>query len=274
MNDRRRNMRTVLPLAALLLLAPSAVLAATLAEDSFDYGNGVELDGQSGGSGWTGAWTAVTARTQVESAGLSCCGGPTPVGAASSSALEVIGGTNDNDVVVRQLSAGTGTTFYARVLVNLETGTLEENDFIVFWFDDNATAADAHDDAPNFVLKDSGTATELMARVGIGGEASTGQTPVLGTTYLLVAKFSHTGAAYNQVDVWLNPSYNGGVEPPADGTNSSATSGNSTITHVGVRTNSLEAGDTLRFGSLLIGDSWADVVPMGVPVELQSFGIE
>ncbi len=142
------------------------------------------------------------------------------------------------------------------------------NDFLVFWFDD--TAASSHGNVPNFVLKDS----ELMARVGFGGEASSGQTPVIGTTYLLVAKFNHTGTAYNQVDVWLDPDHNGGVEPAPDATNSSMTSSNGSITHVGVRTNNLEAGKIFRFGSLLIGDTWSDVVPAGVPVELQSFRIE
>ncbi len=266
-------MRIITVVAVLFLASSAGAFAATIAEDSFDYGSG-ELDGTSGGTGWTGNWAAVTARTEITATGLSCCGGSTPVGDGTSSALEVDGGTDDNDVIARQLSAGTSTTFYARVLVNFSAGTLQENDFIVFWFDDNNTSSDSHDDAPNFVLKDSGTATELMARVGVGGEASTGQTPVMGTTYLLVAKFTHTGAAYNQVDIWLNPSHNGGVEPAADATNSSATSGNSSIGYAGVRTNNLEAGDTFLFGSLLIGSTWSDVVPMGVPVELQSFGIE
>ncbi len=159
------------------------------------------------------------------------------------------------------------------MLIQLSAGSLQQNDFIVFWFDDNAGGG-AHDDVPNFVLKDTGSATELMARVDFGGEASTGTTPVMGTTYLLVAKFTHNGANYDEVDVWLDPSHNGGVEPAPDSSNTSATSSNGSISHVGIRTNSLEAGDSFLFGSLLIGDTWSDVVPMGVPVELQSFRVE
>ncbi len=265
-------MRTLIAAAVLLLISPMSALAATIAEDSFDYATG-ELNSQGGGTGWTGTWTADTGRTEIVATALSCCGGPTPVGNGTTNSLEVDGGANDNDLIVRQLSSGTSTTFYARILVQFSTGSLQENDFIVFWFDDNGGTG-VHDDAPNFVLKDSGSATELMARLGVGGEASTGVTPVMGTTYLLVAKFTHNGAAYDEVDVWLDPGHNGGVEPAPDASNTSVTSGNTSISHVGIRTNSLESGDSFLFGSLLIGDTWSDVVPAGVPVELQSFGIE
>jgi hypothetical protein len=266
------KMRFIIITAVLSVILSPGLLATVIAEDSLDYGSAVELNGQSGGTGWTGAWTADTARTEIESGTLNCCGGPSPVGDGSTSALEVIGGADNNEVISRQLSTGTNTTFYARVLVNLDAGTIEQDDFIVFWFDDNAGGG-SHSGAPNFVLKNTGSAAELVARVGVGNEASTGVTPVLGTTYLLVAKFTHTGVAYNQVDIWLNPNNNGGVEPIPDATNSSSISSNASVTHIGIRTNALEVGDIFRFGEIMLGDTWSDVVPGGTPVELQSFQI-
>ncbi len=79
-------MRALSVAAALLIILSAGASAATIAEDSFDYAAG-ELDGESGGTGWTGSWIAVTGRTEIESSGLSCCGGPTPVGDGTSTAL-------------------------------------------------------------------------------------------------------------------------------------------------------------------------------------------
>ncbi len=48
--------RFLLPLLPLVLLAPTRAHAALLASESFSYAPGA-LNGQAGGSGWTGAWT-------------------------------------------------------------------------------------------------------------------------------------------------------------------------------------------------------------------------
>lgn len=56
-------------LAALVLLALTRAdaLAATSGE-SFDYPDGSAVGGQSGGSGWTGAWTAQTGNGTIVTA--------------------------------------------------------------------------------------------------------------------------------------------------------------------------------------------------------------
>ena len=51
----------------LAALAPSA-MASIIATDNFNYAAG-ELNGQNGGSGWAGAWSAATAVTQIVAPG-------------------------------------------------------------------------------------------------------------------------------------------------------------------------------------------------------------
>ncbi len=102
-------MRSLSVAAVFLLCLTTGAFAATIAEDSFDYATG-ELNGQSGGTGWTGSWTAATGRTEVVATALSCCGGPTPVGSGTSASLEVDGGADANELIVRQLSSAPPST--------------------------------------------------------------------------------------------------------------------------------------------------------------------
>ncbi len=250
-----------------LALVPMIAGAQVIAEDSLDYGAG-ELDTQNGGTGWSGAWSADTARTEVATPGLTDeVGGPMPIGSGTSTALEADGDGDTETLITRSLSSSVTATFYARVLVRVDAGTVDADDFIIFWFDDDA--ANTH------LCLNLGVKSQLlMARHTGGSEANSSTAPSTTNTALLVAKFTWGGSDFTQTDVWVDPQHNGGSEPAADATNSTGSSTCASVDQVGIRTHSLDVSDTYRFGSLLLGSTWSDVVPAGVPVELYAFDIE
>ncbi len=218
--------------------------AFRLIEEPFEYRNSRVLDGQSGGRGFAGDWSADPARTRIVTPGLG----------RAEAALELIGGPNADAVIQRRLESEIGTTFYASVLLRLEAGTIDNSDFIALWFDDLSSEGGV--DAPTIGLKN----LSLMARVGNGGNALTSVTPMPGETYRVVAKFTHDGEFYHRADVWIDPSHGRSVEPAPDKTNVSLTSANRVVTHVGIRTHGLlNARKRLLFGGLKIGGTWSEV---------------
>lgn len=104
-------MKAPLALTA-LALAASTASAATLAKDSFDYVLGTPITGQSGGTGWSGAWQSdLNANTVGDSSSTVVAGLGFGLYPTSGNALQMdIGNITDDTRAFVGRAAGNGTT--------------------------------------------------------------------------------------------------------------------------------------------------------------------
>lgn len=247
------KLRVLASALAIAVLSPLAS-AAIVASDDFNYDAG-ELNTASGGTGWAGAWSAVTARTEIVDPAVDLGG---------ENALRITG--NANTVAQRTLSSAfSGNELYVSFLFQLDAGALTDNDFFALWFNANTTTR------PNIGIKadqgGSGT-NDVFVRTNNTGGSYAPDSNIGGTndvTYQIVGRLSRSGAGnYTHYDLWLNPLFSDLDSPNAT---FSGNAGISTVTSVGFRTANLETGDTLLIDNLILATSWADVVaaPNEVP---------
>jgi len=250
--------------AALLVwsaLIPSSRASLIVSED-FNYSAG-ELNGQSGGSGFTGAWTANTAVTEVQSGSLTFTRGDGYTYSNPGGKLELIG--NADNAAQRTLSSAfSGDTFYVGFLLNV-AGSLDNNDFGAGWFNNV--------DGIGLGLKanqgNGSGSYDVFARAKYDSSAPNAgayhQNLTIGTTYLVVAQFSKTtsgaGNPYTTANLWVDPVYASSGTPDATLTQSGSGL-SSSVSSFGFRSANLDAGDKVYYDMLRIGDTWADVVPV------------
>ncbi|MBE0542202.1 MAG: hypothetical protein IH623_12515 [Verrucomicrobia bacterium] len=255
---RKLAVATGLALCSGLLSAHASLLVS----EDFNYGAG-ELHGKSGGTGFSGAWSANTSVTEILAGGLSYTriDGYTHNGGADRLRLQ---GNSDTAAQRALASVFSGDTFYVGLLLNV-TGTLDNNDFGAGWFNNmNGIGL-------GLKANQGGGATtyDVFARAKLdGNNAAYYQNLTMGVTYLVVAQFSKTtsGAAnpYTTANLWVNPVYASSGTP--NGTIiQSGTGLSSDLSSFGFRTANLDGGDTVYYDMLRIGTAWADVVPVPEP---------
>lgn len=247
------KLRVLASAAVLSILSPLAS-AAIVASDDFNYAAG-ELSAQNGGTGWSAAWTATTASSQVVLPGTELGGG---------NALNITG--NANAVAQRTLgSSFSGEELFVSFLFQLDSGTLTNNDFLALWFNSQT--------GPNIGIKadegvNNGKTNDVFVRTaGSSGSYAPGSNigGANDVTYQIVGRLSRSAPGnYNNFDLWLNPLFTDLGTPDVS---FSGASGISTITSVGFRTANLDAGDALLIDNLILATSWNDVVaaPNAVP---------
>ena len=222
---------------AAAMLASSGAIASTIlvASDNFQQDSLGLIKGQSGGTGFAGAWTSAQTTT-----------GPNVVDPANdmqgdralqftsdsdSAASRTLTSSITNDVLIRFQFQYTGTV-------------LGNNDFLGLWF--------GNADGPNIGLKGNcggGTTSctnDLFVRMTQNAQAMIGNSDlVAGTTYTLLGHlYKGTGSTtYNQFDAWLNPS---SMDLATLGTPAhsqiAANSGLSSFNQIGFRTANLNDG--------------------------------
>ena len=247
------KLRALVSAIALSVLSPMAS-AAIVASDDFNYTLG-ELNTRNGGSGWGGAWTAATARTEIVDPAVDLGG---------ANALRITG--DANTVAQRTLSSAfLGDELFVSFLFQLDAGTLTSNDFFGLWFNANTNSR------PNIGIKadegGSGTNDVFVRTNGTGGSYAPGSN--IGATndviYQIVGRLSRSAAGnYSNFDLWLNPIFADLGSPDAS---FAGNAGISTVTSVGFRTANLDTGDTLLIDNLILATNWNDVVaaPNAVP---------
>lgn len=228
-------------LLALATLSSSAFSGVMIASDDFQsYATG-NLNGDNGGTGWTGAWNAVNASVQVVD----------PTNDLQGNRAISFGSHNNDNAASRSfsplLSGGVLVDFQLQFL-----GTLDNNDFLGLWFG-NSTG-------PNIGLKGNcgnGTCTnDLFARTtGVAGSFLTGSNITPGSTYHLFGHLYKSGSSYyNRFDAWLNPTASE-MANFATVTADATFSGNSTISSfntIGFRSANLAGGDKVLIDSISI----------------------
>jgi hypothetical protein len=252
-------------LAAAAGLASSAASASTVALENFAYPVG-NLHGRDGGTGWATAWDAdASSFDNVQSTGLTHDVGGGTIGADGSGALRVTG--NNDEVAFRTIAPFDGDSLYVSFLFNLDAGAVDSADFLGLWFD-NVTGGTHNTNRPNIGVADDAN-NEFFARFHstVSGQVflRSGGRVTADETYFVVGRiFKSNGGAgnvYDRFSLWVNPGAWQSDTPlvTAQGT------GIASITHVGLRTANLDAGDALVFDELKLGTTWNDVVPLAVP---------
>src|SRR5262245_49821674 len=198
-----------------VLLAGSAAApapAVPLVVEDFSYAAG-ELNGQAGGTGFSGAWTASTGPTQIVDLGtpLSYAVPGGAVVDGGNRALLVEGTSNGDSILFRSLASPVAADeVYVSFLFRFGAGGAGDNDFSVFWHD-NASAG-SHTDVPNIGLKvneGGGAANDFVARIDLNGPSAYSTNLTIGQTYFLVGRLSKStpgvSSLYDRFALWVNP---------------------------------------------------------------------
>lgn len=262
----RRSLLTAALAVAAGLASSSPASASTVALENFAYPTG-NLHLRGGGTGWSAAWDAdASSFENVQSAGLTYDVGGGTIGADGSGALRLTG--NADELAFRTIAPFDGDSLYVSFLFSLDNIAIDSADFLGLWFD-NATGGQHNTNRPNVGIADD-PSNEFYARFHSTPSGQNflraGGRVTLDQTYFVVARLSKSNpgatSAYDRVSLWVNPGAWQSEQPlvTAQGT------GIASITHVGLRTANLDAGDALLFDELRLGTTWNDVVPLAVPV--------
>jgi hypothetical protein len=247
---------------ALAALAPTS-FASIIAQDPFTYSLG-EVNTQNGGSGWAGAWTALTSITQIVDPAVDLI---------DNRALQLTG--NDNNAATRQLaSTFSGNQLFVDFYVQVDAGSLTANDFVALWLDTIATGD--HTTRPNIGIKADGSGTNdvFVRTTGTAGSfvpnSNIGST--LDSTHHIVGLLSKPLPAsnYDTFKVWLDPLAGALGSPGATFTGSA---GVSSISYVGFRTANLDAGDVVLIDNLRLSTTWDEALSVPEPATLALLGI-
>ena len=245
-----RQLLLVCGIAALLIAVP-AYTSTIATEDFIDGDSNGELQGESGGTGWAGSWSAVTAATQLVNTSMSYSvpGGGTM---SAGTALRITG--NNDAVISRNLDAAESDDVYVSFLLNFSSGPIGTNDFLVLWFDG------MNDAAIGLKTNTGPGSTDFVLRTG-GSTSNNTYTPdqlVVGTTYLVVGHLWKSGSGnYDRYDLWVDPAYGDSGSPEASRTDNT---GFSSFTQVAVRSVNVDGGAQIDIAGLKMGTTWDDVV--------------
>lgn len=247
-----RVLRLILTIACLLACSPFAK-ATLLAADDFNYSLG-SLNGANAGSGWAGAWTAAAGAAIVDPA----------VDLNGNRALAV--SANNDNLAWRTLDSSYSGTAYISMLMQVGSGTVNNNDFVSLWLDSVTTGA--HTTRPQLGIKGNiSGSNDIFARsTGTAGSFAAGSDLLAGQTVLVVGKLSKVSSTtYNQFDLWFNPVAGDAATPDAS---FSGNSGLSALTILGLRSANLDTGDTILIDDLRLATTWNDVSPVPEPSSL------
>jgi hypothetical protein len=208
----RRSIRNLLVglLFSSPLLATSAS-AALVGSDNFEsYPNGSQLNGQNGGSGFTGPYavdSGFLASVIAENQSLSYSGGFVSIDGGSR-AVSIADAAVSNQLISRPFASQSAVPVYFSFLYRTNNPTTSE-DFVQIGLSDVATGE------PKISIGSANNTTgnappaTFFVRVPTGGAGSvdSGVTLQPDTTYFLVGKASKTGGSttYNTIDLYLNP---------------------------------------------------------------------
>lgn len=247
----------VAALLALGCLGASGARAALLATDTFEsYVAASNIHGQTGGAGWSGAWTV-----QNISGGGS--------GAATVSASPI---TYTHDGVVlgggKSLLLGSTSNGLQRdVFSSVNTGGSDYYVSMIFQFSGGVFAGWQAKDASVDIANDSiglvNATGGVGARVDNGTSSTANNFVTAGTTYFMVIEYTGwTGTNYSKVNLWINPS--AGAESnssiSATYTDPSTADGGGSEGFVGIYGRIVpNSGQTMLIDDLRVGTDWASV---------------
>ena len=260
---------------ACLAVAADHASATTIASESFAYAPG-ELDGQGGGTGWSGLWAAVTSNTEVvaSSVPLQYSTGSWSLGGGGY-ALQVTGASNQSNLIYRSLANPQSGDVWVSFLARWQAGTVNNNDFLVFWFDNSATGD--HTTKPNIGIKgDQGAGAgseDFVVRLTMGTNddyAGNITPPETANAHLIVGHlYKDASTNYDAFEMWVDPTL---ADPVGDRTASNFgyaidDTGNTSLNSfsmIGMRSANLDAGDVILIDEFRLGTTMQDVLQGGL----------
>jgi hypothetical protein len=206
-------------------------------------------------------------------------GGGTIDGAANALEVQLLTGLSGNQITgARALLSPISETFYVGYLWRVVTSTINGtnstwaggNNTFSLHLGTNATGTSTL----NFGSR-GGVTDEFMIRYQTGAPvagATTGGDVINDTDYYLVAQVNWNGSAFDSAKMWVNPTSTDNVDTPAGdaaltGLNFGA------VTHLFWRQAALQNDDILQVDDLILGTTWADVVPVPEPASFSLVGV-
>jgi hypothetical protein len=225
--------------------------AAVLVEATFDDLTTGDIDTQSGGSGFSGAWSASAASSgMVISGGLDYTNptdGGTLDGGTQALSLE-----NSSGLTLSRPFSAFSETVYVGFLFYADTFPNQNNEVFLRLNGWNTYVA----------AKYPGGGNTMESRIGNGTQDQYAAGPSAGAVHLLVARLTYDGGSGNftQLDTWLDPAFADLSSPDSTLTNDNAEAAGN-ITGLDFRFyNRAVVVDELRFAQ-----GWDEIVPPAVP---------
>jgi hypothetical protein len=253
------------PLTASLVIAFGTLMANAdpLASDTFeDYTASSNIHGQTGGSGWSGAWA-------VQAIGS----GSTGTATVSSTSITynydgtILGG--GNSLLLSSTSNGTQRSVFSSV------NTGGDDYYVSFIFRFSGTvfagwqALDGSADVNNDSIGLINTNGSVGARVDNATASSGAGLVVQNTTYFAVLEYTGwTGTNYSTVNLWINPNTGGqsGSSISATYTDTTPTDGGGSAGFLGVYVRTIiDSGESVLIDDLRVGTDWSSVTAIPEP---------
>lgn len=256
-SPRFTSLCRVTALLATGTLAATSAHAALLATDTFEsYAANSNIHGQTGGTGWSGAWSV-----------QNISGGPS--GTATVSATEitythdgvVLGG--GNSLLLGSTSNGTQRDVFSSV----NTGGSDYYVSMIFQYSGTVFAGWQAKDTSVDIGNDSIGLVNTNGSVGARVDGATGSSAAgfiaAGTTYFMVMEYTGwTGTNYSTVNVWINPAAGAQSNSSISATFTDPTlgdgGGSAGFLGLYVRT-TIDAGESFRLDDLRVGTDWTSV---------------
>ena len=278
-------------LTLVALLSGSQVRGELLLYEPFDYDLG-EINDQDGGMGFGSPWSTVDSPEDIghlfnvvaperpmsyamPGAGI-IGGGARALLFANEEDIDVM---NDTNSLNREFAAPfDADELYFSYLYRYVEGEVDDNDFVIWWLNDQDEDPATGQGGPNIGLKGNlgnGSGIEdLMARMMCCGPPHQEYAPdwdiseeagTIGEDFFIVGRLSRAGNSddpddYDQHDLWVNPSFGDKDSPQSSGIANPDDFFLTQVTWMGMRTFSQEPGDSMMWDELRIGTTWEDVV--------------
>ncbi len=229
-------------ITGLLSLMISPLFAGIIASDTLSYSSAGALNGASGGSGWTGGWTAES-QVIVSESGAAFGNGTTA--------------PNHNELACRSFSAYSGDSIFISMTVTASGH--EGNDFFALWLDNAADGTNHGTSRLNTGLSSGNLMTRLST-----GRTSTGPAVTNGVSCQLVVSYTKSQSGSNDkfdtVKWWINPVDGDFSNPTGAVDGSELTTTLTSVSYIGFRGASNEAADSYLVRDLVVGTAWSDIV--------------
>lgn len=218
--------------------------AALISYEGFDYTQGANVTGQSGGTGWSGAWTTTSGDTTVTSSGLSF-GDLDVTGNAQTTAA---GATTIGFRSFDSSYGSDGTSFWFSFLAQRNAAV---TDFAGISFYNGGTSGGDR----TFSIQRDGASSVSWS---LSGDADTGIAIDVGQTYLLTVEILFN-AGDDTVNLYVDPTIGGSAPTVADAT---ITISDASFDRIRV---AAANGADYTFDELRFGDTFLDVTPSTIP---------
>lgn len=258
--------------AAVTFTMAGPALAAPVASDGFEsYATGA-LAGNTGGTGWGGAWgvNATYATPTVVTGGLSYTNGSVTVNGGNRSVL--FSYTNESSSVTDGLlsralsSSQTGTVYMSLLFRDVSPNADLSNDFVQWGFDTSGATSN-----PKASVMRRNGSFQVRANTATTNTTDSGISTVPGTTFMLVLKATRSGSTYDSVSLFVNPASH--VEPGTTDATRNANTSISSFDNFVSRSAFHEDADSFQIDAITIGTTFEDVVPVPEPSSLALLGL-